>query len=98
MMRQTVPCDNPVADGVYTGTTSRGPRTSESGAVQRKPVRPNRAHIPWPGRNGRHRDRHAQSGKVWLVFNGAVRTTVTVTDPQATQLIDALTAASRGQR
>lgn len=35
-------------------------------------------------------------GRVWLTFNGAEKTTVAMTDPQAGQLIEALHAASRG--
>lgn len=37
-----------------------------------------------------------RSSKVWVVFNGAVKTTVALSDPQAQQLIRALRAASRG--
>ena len=39
-----------------------------------------------------------KGAKVWLVFNGAIKTTVAMTDPEAAQLIDAVNAASRGQR
>jgi len=39
-----------------------------------------------------------KGGKVWPVFNGAVKTTVAMTDPEATRLIEAVNAASRGQR
>ncbi|MGH3795394.1 MAG: hypothetical protein ACRDSP_10925 [Pseudonocardiaceae bacterium] len=35
---------------------------------------------------------------VWLVLNGAVKTTVTMTDPQAVQLIEAVRVASRTPR
>lgn len=35
-------------------------------------------------------------GQVWLTFNGAEKTTVAMTDPQAGQLIEALHTASRG--
>lgn len=35
-------------------------------------------------------------GQVWLTFNGAVKTTVAMTDQQAGQLIEALHTASRG--
>jgi hypothetical protein len=31
--------------------------------------------------------------RVWLTFNGAIRTTVTMTDPEATQLVGLLQAA-----
>lgn len=34
--------------------------------------------------------------KVWLVLNGAEKTTVTMTDAQAEQLIEAIRAAARG--
>lgn len=34
--------------------------------------------------------------QVWLVLNGAEKTTVTMTDPETGQLIEALHAASRG--
>ncbi|MGH3797789.1 MAG: hypothetical protein ACRDSP_23200 [Pseudonocardiaceae bacterium] len=37
-------------------------------------------------------------GQVWLVLNGAEKTTVAMTDPQAVHLIEALTAASRRPR
>ncbi|MGH3928417.1 MAG: hypothetical protein ACRDTF_00390 [Pseudonocardiaceae bacterium] len=37
-----------------------------------------------------------KGGQVWLVFNGALKTTVVMSDPEATHLIEALTAASRG--
>ena len=37
-----------------------------------------------------------RGSKVWVVFNGAVKTTVALTDPQAEELIDAVRAASRG--
>jgi hypothetical protein len=37
-----------------------------------------------------------RSGKVWMVFNGAVKTTVAMTDAHAGQLTEAVTAASRG--
>ena len=33
---------------------------------------------------------------MWVVFNGAVKTTVMLTDPQAGQLIKTVHAASRG--
>jgi hypothetical protein len=36
--------------------------------------------------------------RVWLVFDGAEKTTVAMSDPQATQLVAAITAASRGSR
>jgi hypothetical protein len=36
--------------------------------------------------------------RVWVVFNGAVRTTVTMSDRQAGALVKAVTAASRGPR
>lgn len=39
--------------------------------------------------------RHSQ---VWVVFNGAVKTTVAMSDPQADQLIDAVRTASRSPR
>jgi hypothetical protein len=35
-------------------------------------------------------------GQVWLVLNGAEKTTVAMTDPQTGELITALRAASRG--
>ncbi|MGH4024050.1 MAG: hypothetical protein ACRDRV_05640 [Pseudonocardiaceae bacterium] len=35
-------------------------------------------------------------GQVWLTFNGAEKTTVAMTDPQAGQLIEALRSAARG--
>lgn len=35
-------------------------------------------------------------GQVWLTFNGAEKTTVAMTDPQAGQLIEALHTAARG--
>jgi hypothetical protein len=37
-------------------------------------------------------------GQVWVVFNGAVKTTVAMTDPQADQFIAAVSAASRRSR
>ena len=37
-------------------------------------------------------------GRVWLVLNGAEKTTIAMTDPQAAQLIEALRAASRNPR
>lgn len=37
-------------------------------------------------------------GKVWMVLNGAVKTTVVMTHPDAGQLVEAVTAASRGPR
>ena len=39
-----------------------------------------------------------QGATVWLVFNGAIKTTVAMTAPEAAQLIKAIRAASRGQR
>lgn len=36
-----------------------------------------------------------KDGKVWLVFNGAVKTTVAMSDPEAARLVDAITTASR---
>lgn len=39
-----------------------------------------------------------RNAKIWLVFNGAVKTTVAMSDPEAGQLIEAVAAASRGQR
>jgi hypothetical protein len=36
--------------------------------------------------------------RVWLVFHGAEKTTVAMTDLEAAQLINAVSAASRGQR
>lgn len=36
-----------------------------------------------------------KSAKVWLVFNGAIKTTVAMSDLEAVHLIDAVTAASR---
>lgn len=37
-----------------------------------------------------------RSARVWLVFNGAVKTTVAMTDAEADRLVTALRAASRG--
>jgi cell division septal protein FtsQ len=37
-----------------------------------------------------------RSSKVWLVFNGAVKTTVAMSDAQAAQLVAAVRGASRG--
>jgi len=37
-------------------------------------------------------------GRVHLVFHGALRTTVVMTDAQSAELIKAIAAASRGQR
>lgn len=37
-----------------------------------------------------------RSTRIWVVFNGAVKTTVALTDPQAGQMIEAIRAASRG--
>ncbi|MGH3798468.1 MAG: hypothetical protein ACRDSP_26795 [Pseudonocardiaceae bacterium] len=37
-------------------------------------------------------------GQVWLVFHGAEKTTVVMSDTQAAQLIEAFGAASRGPR
>ncbi|MCA1673722.1 MAG: hypothetical protein LC799_16485 [Actinobacteria bacterium] len=34
-----------------------------------------------------------RTANVWVTFNGAITTTVTLSDPQAGQLIDAVTAA-----
>lgn len=34
-------------------------------------------------------------GRVWLVFNGALKTTVAMSDPDAGQLIKAVRTASR---
>lgn len=39
--------------------------------------------------------RHSQ---VWLTFNGALKTTVAMKDPEAGHLIEAVVAASRGLR
>lgn len=39
-----------------------------------------------------------KSTKVWLVFNGALKTTVAMSDPEAAELVDAVRAASRGHR
>jgi streptogramin lyase len=36
-----------------------------------------------------------KNGKVWMVFNGALKTTVAMTDEHADQLTEAVTAASR---
>lgn len=36
-------------------------------------------------------------GRVWVVFQGAVKTTVAMTDTQAPQLVAAVSAASRGR-
>lgn len=36
-------------------------------------------------------------GQVWLVFQGAEKTTVVMTDAQARQLIEAVRTATRGQ-
>ena len=37
-----------------------------------------------------------RSSKVWLVYNGAVKTTAAMSDAEAAQLVSALRAASRG--
>ncbi|MGH3910293.1 MAG: hypothetical protein ACRDRM_05635 [Pseudonocardiaceae bacterium] len=39
-----------------------------------------------------------RAGRVHVVFHGALRTTVMMTDAQATEMIDAVAAASRGPR
>jgi hypothetical protein len=39
-----------------------------------------------------------KQSRVWLVFHGAEQATVAMTDPEAAQLIEAVAAASRGQR
>jgi hypothetical protein len=36
--------------------------------------------------------------KVWLVFNGAIKSTVAMSDTEAAQLIAAVNAASRGHQ
>ena len=36
-----------------------------------------------------------RASKVWVTFDGAIKTTVTLNDPQAGQLIDAVTVARR---
>jgi streptogramin lyase len=36
-----------------------------------------------------------KNGKVWMVFNGALKTTVAMSDAHAGQLTEAVTAASR---
>lgn len=36
--------------------------------------------------------------QVWLVFHGAMKTTVAMSDPEAARLIEAVAAASRGHR
>jgi hypothetical protein len=36
--------------------------------------------------------------KIWLVFNGALKTTVAMSDTEADQLIEAVRAASRRRR
>lgn len=36
-----------------------------------------------------------RKSRVWLVFNGALKTTVAMTDPEASDLVDALRSASR---
>lgn len=58
----------------------------------------NRAVLPFRGPDGEAATVIAmrRSTKVWVVLNGAVRTTVALTDPQAGQLIKAVRAASRG--
>ncbi|HEY2765146.1 MAG TPA: hypothetical protein VGJ13_14240 [Pseudonocardiaceae bacterium] len=37
-----------------------------------------------------------RDSKVWVAFNGAIKTTVAMTDQQAGQFIEAVRAASRG--
>lgn len=39
-----------------------------------------------------------RNGQVWMVFNGALKTTVAMTDAHAGQLTQAVTAASRKPR
>lgn len=34
-----------------------------------------------------------RDGEVWVTFNGAIKTTVTMSDPEAAQLLEAVTAA-----
>lgn len=39
-----------------------------------------------------------KSRKVWLVLNGAMKTTIAMSDPEAARLIEAVSAASRQPR
>ncbi|HEY2723521.1 MAG TPA: hypothetical protein VGI84_02435 [Pseudonocardiaceae bacterium] len=38
-----------------------------------------------------------RDGQVWLVLNGALKTTIAMTDSEADQLVDAVRAASRSR-
>jgi hypothetical protein len=53
---------------------------------------------PHPRRRAQHCDhhaaRHGQSGRVWLTFNGAIKTTVVMTNPETMQLCELLNKAT----